>query len=441
MPNPAPRTAILKAQLDLTPFGGMCRLADLDGDGQLELLTLQFAGQLAAEIHRGRTDLGLDDVDRALYCLTALRLDGTILWQHGTPYDRPEKPFVSHGGKSMLLVDDVNHDGRMEILTVRHQDLVVLDAATGRELAAARLPADNFSQLTTAQLGPVANGKQIIAKPNARSYPPWQYANPVVVYDTDLSVYHEPFEVAGAGHNVVAKDFDGDGRDELLIGYSMFDHDLRELWAIGFGPEFDYQVEHADQIAVADIDGDGELEIRYAGSDDFIIADLQGNVLKTVPAGHSQNTIQGPWGPDGEERIIMNEKNLGLHGISPDGEVLWTRRDINGYARHNVRWHRNGRCWAIFQPGFKPSDDIPYQSDPADSRKLWPSFIDGDGNLYEVFPWDAGYAIPARSIRCRRSYDCGQLYPSLVADLDNDGLDEILIHNRDKLWVFASPDA
>ena len=62
------------------------------------------------------------------------------------------------------------------------------------------------------------------------------------------------------------------------------------------------------------------------------------------------------------------------------------------------------------------------------------------GNLHEVFPWQDEYAQPARYIRAQRSYDCGVQYCTKVADLDNDGLDEIIIHDRDRVWVYHSPE-
>lgn len=438
-----PKMAHLRQSFSTEAFGGhIFKLADIDGDGQKELLILQSAGQLRCAFYTSPR-LGVDACDKSLHCLTAVRLDGTVLWQDGTPYDRPGTPFTSHGGSRMLLVDDVDGDGCAEILIVRDDRLAVLDGATGREKAEVKLPGDNFSCIFTAQFGPPERGKQILVKVNDRAHPPWEYANPTVIYNADLSVYHEPFAVRGCGHNVVAHDFNGDGRDELLIGYSLLDHELNEVWAIDFGPDFDYVDDHADQIAVSDVNGDGELEIRYAGSEDFVIADLQGNVLSTTHAGHSQNSVQGPWGPGGEERIIMNEKNQAINGLKTTGEVLWTRTDINGYAKHDVRWTRGeGQTrWALFEPHFKPTQNLPFESDPKKSKELWPRFIDGEGNLHEVLPWDDAYEIPRGTIRASRCYDAGQVYPSIVSDLDGDGLDEVLIFSRQRVWIFVSPEA
>jgi hypothetical protein len=67
--------------------------------------------------------------------------------------------------------------------------------------------------------------------------------------------------------------------------------------------------------------------------------------------------------------------------------------------------------------------------------------MDGDGQLYDVFPWNESYALPQGTIRCHRCYDAGFVYPSIVSDLDGDGLDEVLIISRQWVWIFESPEA
>lgn len=435
-----PATAQLTSCFSVEPFGGdITLLADINGDGRQELLILQSAGNLGQECFRQRDDV--DDVDRALFCLTAVTLEGNVLWQIGTPYDR-EMPFTGHGGGWMLGAADVDADGAAEVLMIRHGRLCILNGATGEERQSIELPADNFKSATTAQLGPPEAGRQIICRVKGQAEKPWRHGNPTVIYNPDLSVYKEPFEVRGAGHNVVAMDVNGDGRDELFIGYSMLDHQANELWRLDMGPDFDYEKDHADQIAVSDLNGDGNLVVRYAGSEDFFVADLRGNLLWRTHAGHSQTSVEGAWGPNGEKRIIMSEKNRGLWGLDTAGNILWNRTDLNGYARANVRWRREGPGaeWALFRPQLKQITPTPYQSDPAWSETLWPRFLDGDGTPFEVFPWEEDYRQPQAHIRARRSYDCGVLYNVLMADLDDDGLDEILIHDRRRVWLFHSPE-
>ncbi len=431
----APATAELIGEFAVAPFGGdMNRLADINGDGKLELLTLQSAGQMNQSFFKTRADIA--PADRELTCLTALTLDGRVLWQYGKPYAE-EAPFTCHGGE-LYCIDDVDGDGRMEIILIDHDTLVVLDAASGAVKARHTLPSDNFSIVLTAQFGDPSRGRQIVCKVNDRAYAPWTYGNPTIVLNSDLSVYLEAFETRAAGHVPVLRDIDGDGRDEMFIGYSLLDHDGRQMWRLDFGPDFDYVDDHADEIGIEETP-DG-LHIRYAGSEDFFVVDLAGNVLWRTHAGHSQTSTEGDWGPSGERRIILCEKNLGLWGLDAAGNVLWNRKDINGYATHVVRWSRGQRkTWALFTPQLRPLSQLPAWSQPADSRGLWPQFIDGDGQLLDVLPWRDEYAQPSRLIRAGRSYDCGVKYNSMVQDIDGDGLDEILVHDRRRVWIFRSP--
>ncbi len=434
-----PGPARLEEHFSVEPFGGsILHLADINGDGRQELLILQSAGLYSSEIDGG----SIDAMDRKLYCLTALSLEGKVLWQRGEPYGRTGTPFISHAGTRSLLAEDVDGDGHCEVLTAHAGNLAMYDGRTGEDKASTSLPSDNYIVLSTARLDPSEKGRQIVCKVTNRAYPPWPYANPVTILNPDLSTYAEPFAVPGAGHNLVAMDLDKDGRDELLIGYSLLHHDLGEVWRIDFGEGFDYVQNHADDIAVSDLNGDGEPEIRYSGSRDFFVADCRGNILWGTHAGHSQMSVAGPWGPGGRMRIIMSEKNRGLWGLDADGNRLWNRTDINGYACPGVRWHREGTpdSWAIFQPQLAPLKSIPTRSKPEWSQRLWPSFMDGEGRLHRVLPWRAEYAHPSGLIRAHRSYDCGLVYQVLSADLNRDGLDEILVYNRHCVWIFSAPE-
>jgi len=57
-----------------------------------------------------------------------------------------------------------------------------------------------------------------------------------------------------------------------------------------------------------------------------------------------------------------------------------------------------------------------------------------------VFPWKDEYAQPSRLIRAGRSYDCGVKFYAIASDIDGDGLDEVLVYDRDRVWLFHSPE-
>ena len=77
------------------------------------------------------------------------------------------------------------------------------------------------------------------------------------------------------GHYPYPFDLDGDGRDELAIGYAVWDHRGHQLWS--HDAELD---DHADGIAVGNFGDDPKAEPRvYAwGSDEgFLMFDRRGD--------------------------------------------------------------------------------------------------------------------------------------------------------------------
>ena len=108
--------------------GRNVRFGDLDGDGALDML-------IAQNIPRVRGD-AFDHIS----CLTAVTLDGKVLWQSGRPDPRNglltnDTPFQVH---------DLDGDGRSEVVLVRDFQLQVLDGATGKVRQAASMPTAAF---------------------------------------------------------------------------------------------------------------------------------------------------------------------------------------------------------------------------------------------------------------------------------------------------------
>ena len=96
--------------------GRNVRFGDLNGDGQLEMLICQ-------NIPRAHQD----DFDQ-IGCLTAVTLDGAILWQSGKPDPRNglltnDTPFQIH---------DIDGDGRCEVVLVRDFKVQILEGSTGK---------------------------------------------------------------------------------------------------------------------------------------------------------------------------------------------------------------------------------------------------------------------------------------------------------------------
>ena len=425
-----PAKAVLAAEFSVEAFGGdAVYLADLSGDGKFEALVLQSSGE-ADESWAGKSGLGVEAADIALDCLTAVDLTGKVLWQNGTPWSG-NVPFTSHGStRNMAVAGDVDGDGKTEVVMCRgRKEVAVLDGATGKVKRSVRRVGLSL-YLMRAGDGPASMHIVYVGA----------YGRGIMYDGKDLSVICDPLPALLPGHNGVILDVDGDGRDELLYGYSLVGNDGREIWQVDMKSAPRH--EHADHIEIYDLSGDGKPEVFYSASEDFFACDLGGRILWTSHAGHSQQSLTGPFGPSGEVRILMAEKNRGLWGLDAAGKTLWNRKDINGYTPCRVRWSRRAgqNTWAVFGPQLKPGGALPRPSDPAKSRTLWPQFIDGDGKLHDVLPWKEEYAIPQCTIRASRSYDNGQRYGVLARDLDRDGLDEVVVFNRHRVWIFRSSE-
>ena len=92
------------------------RFGDLDGDGQLDML---FAQQVA----KVRGD-AFDRISR----LTAVTLDGKVLWQQGRP--NPKNDLLTND--TPFQIHDLDGDGRAEVVLARDFQLQVLDGRSGR---------------------------------------------------------------------------------------------------------------------------------------------------------------------------------------------------------------------------------------------------------------------------------------------------------------------
>src|SRR5699024_120473 len=108
---------ILLNTIDITAAGGgKGLLGDVDGDGRMELIVVQG-------------DSGIDDryVPHQVTCVTVYRLDGTMMWQKGTPMEVPG----SFGADFPAQVYDIDGDGELEILCVMDKKFLVLDGKSG----------------------------------------------------------------------------------------------------------------------------------------------------------------------------------------------------------------------------------------------------------------------------------------------------------------------
>jgi hypothetical protein len=96
--------------------GRNVRFGDLDGDGRLDML-------FAQQVPKVRGD-AFDQIS----CLTAVTLDGKLLWQQGRP--NPRNDLLTND--TPFQIHDLDGDGRTEVVLARDFQLQVLDGRTGQ---------------------------------------------------------------------------------------------------------------------------------------------------------------------------------------------------------------------------------------------------------------------------------------------------------------------
>ncbi|MBO5459267.1 MAG: hypothetical protein J5981_03345, partial [Lachnospira sp.] len=78
------------------------------------------------------------DAYGTISCLTAIDLDGNILWQHGEPTSNTELGTIS--ADMPMQVYDIDGDGYDEVITAKNFEVLILDGRTGEVKKRAKTP-------------------------------------------------------------------------------------------------------------------------------------------------------------------------------------------------------------------------------------------------------------------------------------------------------------
>mgnify|MGYP004702504639 CR=1 FL=1 len=364
------------------------RFGDLDGDGVPEMLFGQ-------NIPRMNNNFDF------LSSLTAVTLDGKVLWQAGRPNPRNglltnDTPFQIH---------DVDGDGRGEVVLIRDFQLQVLDGRTGKVKQWAWVPdAPEAKERPFEMLFGdsicfvnVSGGKErrdILVKDRYRNF--WVYNNKLeLLWKGEGQVGHFPFPFAGP-----------DGRDLIAIGYALWDPSGKQLWS------HDRTLrDHADAIIMGNFSGDPAVEPRvYAsGSDEgFLMFDRGGKLLKHVRVGHNQSPSVAKYRNDvpGLQYMTVNFwRNPGIVTLfDHDGNILEQGEPIHsGSAMLPVNWRGDGQEFVLLS------------GNPREG-----GMIDGKLRRVVMFPDDGHPDLAAYTI-----------------DLTGDARDEIVLWDEQRVWIYT----
>jgi hypothetical protein len=388
--NPKPK---LWKKFDTPKFGAgrNVRFGDLDGDRVPDML-------IAQNIPRIRGD-AFDQIS----CLTAVTLDGKVLWQSGRPDPRNglltnDTPFQVH---------DIDGDGRSEVVLVRDFQLQILDGRTGEIRKTAWMPKmpvedkerpyENIAGDSLAFVNVSGNPgrREILVKDRYLHF--W-------VFDSKLELLWKGD--GQTGHYPYPADLDGSGRDKIAIGYALWDHTGKQLWS------HDTRLrDHADGIMAANLSPDPKAEPRLysSGSDEgFLMFDIRGKLLKHVRVGHSQSPSAGKFRMDvpGLQYMTINFwKNPGIVTLFDwDGNILAQEEPIHtGAPMLPVNWRGDGQEFVLLSGNPKEG-----------------GMLDGHLRRAVMFPDDGHPDLAAN-----------------VLDLTGDARDEIVLWDEQRVWIYT----
>ncbi|MHB9108922.1 MAG: hypothetical protein ACYDCO_17870 [Armatimonadota bacterium] len=410
-------------------FGGeTVRIGDLNGDGAPDLLYTQcIFGQ------------------RSITCLTAVTLSGEILWQVGAPSEKNTAIY----GDLPVAIYDWDNDGRNEVLYVRqahyaepvlyddppaYRDykiceralryegdatMVVLDGMTGREKYSFPIPAPADSSFLFADLTGRGRREDLVVKD--------EYWNMWGVSHEGKVLWHWQ---GSTGHCPAVADVDGDGCEEVFIGYALIDHDGAEIFnkhweGWGDGKEDPWGVPHHQDATYIVRLADGSWRLLFGNGGVHCLA-VDGTELWHHPLQEAQHVVAGNYRDDSEIQVAVIDRgyprtpegkpaDLLLYDI--DGREIWRRTQNPGgwcAACMDIRWSGNLQDILVYKRGYQsPIAIYNGQGDVVDEIEVPDDILNFDG-LY-----------PGNYYCCR-------------ADLWGDSREEVLVFGEKGMRIHAN---
>jgi len=393
---------------DTAAFGAgrRIRLGDLTGDGRIDFLLPRLAG-------KHKHGIGM---------LTAMSADGEVLWRLGE--DTPAKE-IETSGDGAVQVHDIDGDGRNEVVCAWGGELCVYEGATGELKYSGPLPA--MKPLSAEFKGSVNhwgggyNDEGPTVAPSSICFADLAgRGEPRDVllcdnYHTLVAMTPEFKElwrtVCSHGHFPQAYDFDRDGRQSVLAGYQHLSPDGELLGRVCL-------TDHQDAIYAGPLDEgeDAPDKILMAGGEDGLLLLTPGYDIRQRFMGHVQRLAVGRFRPDVPGlcvATVLFHNNPGIVSLFDSClRKVWTRDyPVVGATLQPVNWDGSGVELMLFS-GIRPAQGHAG------------GLIDGEGELVVPLGDDGGPGM------CAFAYD-----------FDGDGLDELMLWDHERIWIYHTDSA
>ncbi len=369
---------------------------DVDGDGQAEIVTARHDKQKVTTV-------------------LVSKLDGSPLWRWGKP---------NTGGQGLwcdvaVQIYDHDGDGRNEVWISVQGHLVVLEGKTGKEIRRLPLPKDLpvADCIVFCNLAGAARARDILVKDRYRQV--WAYGAEW------KPLWHWKPEGYMTCHHPTPVDLDGDGRDEIVAGYTVLDEGGKELWTVK-STKTELKRGHLDccnVMALGKRPQDCRLVLTYCGANGIAMVDGTGRVLWEVAGHHFESAQSGKLRRDLPGKQILVDIDHRPFGQGPvcvmddKGNRLGTW--ITGYGRHHrlIDWDGDGLDEVLV----------------ANERRVF------DAKTGQCVAFLGPEEVFAGEVKPTKGNDPGPL--GVVGDVDGDGRPEIILHSPKRIAVYKSDRA
>jgi hypothetical protein len=344
-------------------------------------------------------------------CLTAINLDGEILWQIGEP--KLENAHLT--ADLPLQVYDIDGDGKDEVIMSKDFKLMILDGETGKvkkwvhtpritegnkylksSVSFEEYPFDrlNVDAIRICNFRGKDKPQDILIKSRYKK---------VFTYDNQLNLMWSYDSTSNSGHFPYTKDINGDGKEEMYMGYDLVSAEGERIWSLPISSD------HTDEIVIGKIDPDREDIIAIvSGSEGFMLADLQGNIISRHIIGHAQRISVGNYIPELPGLQICITTFWFHQGIimmyDCKGNLIWSKEpSTNGNVITPVNWKGDGQDLILLNGDIEKG-----------------GLIDGQGRQVVRFPDDGHPELCAE-----------------VLDLTGDCRDEIVLWDEHKMYIYT----
>ncbi len=293
---------------------------DLDGDGVSELVQARLW-----EHHD----------THAVAAVSAYRLDGTVLWRWGDP---GEGVAALHSD-APCQIHDWNRDGRPEVVVATRTHVIVLDGATGAELWRFATPSPDAGDCIV--FARLSGGSRDDVLLKDRYHRIWAFT-----WDgTLLWTVADPGGMKTA-HQPYLLDIDGDGRDEIVAGYALLDHDGRLLWCLD-GAALGLVRGHLDCARVLHAGASPDawrLILSCCGDQALLCLDGNGRLIWEQRGLHFESVRIGALLPGDAPQQMLVDIDHTVPGLSPlhiyasNGELLGEMNSVYGRVHPLIRW-------------------------------------------------------------------------------------------------------